>query len=120
MRPHLRDPNLALISDSKHLGSPLEEEVTMAANPNDTRIYGDSDERPPWIEEVADPTWWDLAFGSYGDGYLEWVNDRYFWDPVEPRTIADTRSLWQHRASYAYPDDTWLAATLLGRDASAA
>lgn len=67
-------------------------------------LYGDSEGRPPWIEEATDPTWWDVAFGSYGDGYLEWVNDRYFWDPDQERTVADTRSLWRHRRSYLEPD----------------
>ena len=139
----LRAPDSTLIFDSKHLGSPLEEEVEMAANPHDTRIHGDkrtsespselarmtervtfgrspSEERPPWIEEAADPTWWDVAFGSYGDGYLEWVGDHYFWDPLEPRTVADTRSLWGHRTRLAHLDEPWLAATLMGRDATAA
>jgi hypothetical protein len=62
--------------------------------------YAAGDERPPWIEEVADPTFWDVAFGSYGDGYLEWVADRYYWQPHDPRTLGDTRSLWQHRSAY--------------------
>lgn len=91
----------------------------MAANPRDTGLYGASDERPPWIEEATDPTWWDVAFGSYGDGWLEWVNDRYYWDPLDPRTIGDTRSLWKRRAQLV-DDDPWLAVTLLGHDATAA
>lgn len=62
--------------------------------------YVDSDERPPWIEEATDPTWWDLAFGSYGDGYLEWVHNRYYFDPEDLRTVADTRNLWRHRRRY--------------------
>jgi hypothetical protein len=66
----------------------------------DAPLYGESDERPPWIEEATDPTWWDLAFGSYGDGYLEWVHNRYYWVPEDPRTVADTRTLWRHRRSY--------------------
>lgn len=80
----------------------------MAATPDDTNIYAESEERPPWIEEAADPTWWDLAFGSYGDGYLEWVNDRYYWDPDDARTVADTRSLWNRRRRYAPADEPWL------------
>lgn len=71
---------------------------------DDAPLYADSDERPPWIEEATDPTWWDLAFGSYGDGYLEWVHDRYYWDTEEPRTVADTRALWHHRRRYLSPE----------------
>lgn len=63
--------------------------------------YAAGEERPPWIEEATDPTFWDLAFGSYGDGYLEWVTSRYFWDPEDVRTTADTRSLWDKRSRYA-------------------
>jgi hypothetical protein len=63
--------------------------------------YAANDERPPWLEEAADPTYWDLAFGSYGDGYLEWVASRYFWDSDDLRTTADTRTLWDKRARYA-------------------
>ena len=79
-------------------------------------VYAESSERPPWIEEATDPTWWDLAFGSYGDGYLEWVNERFFWDPLDPRTVADTRSLWQQRRRYASldPDDAILQAEWRG------
>lgn len=62
--------------------------------------YGASEERPPWIEEALDQTHWDLAFGSYGDGYLEWVNSRYYWDPLDPRSPADARSLWAKRGRY--------------------
>ncbi len=69
--------------------------------PHDTHPYAANDERPPWIEEAADPTFWDTAFGSYGDGYLEWVTSRYFWHSDEPRTLADTRDLWDKRARYA-------------------
>jgi hypothetical protein len=58
------------------------------------------EERPPWVEEAEDATWWDLAFGSYGDGYLEWVHNRYYWEPADERTVADTRSLWHHRRRY--------------------
>lgn len=61
----------------------------------------DAAERPPWIEEAADPTYWDLAFGSYGDGYLEWVASRYYWEVDDVRSTADTRSLWDKRARYA-------------------
>lgn len=67
----------------------------------DDSLYDDVGERPPWIEEAADPTWWDVAMGSYGDGYLEWVTDRYFWEPGDARTLADTRSLWRHRDEFA-------------------
>jgi hypothetical protein len=81
----------------------------MAANPHGTGIYADSDERPPWIEEATDPTRWDVAFGCYGDGWLEWVTDRYFWDPLDPRTVADTRSLWMHGAHLAHIDEPWLS-----------
>ena len=63
--------------------------------------YASGDERPPWIEEAADPTFWDVAFGSYGDGYLEWVASRYFWDHDDLRTTADTRTLWEKRRRYA-------------------
>ena len=62
---------------------------------------GGDGERPPWLENAAEPTHWDLAFGSYGDGYLEWVTSRYFWDPDDLRTTADSRSLWDKRARYA-------------------
>jgi hypothetical protein len=41
-----------------------------------------------------------MAFGSYGDGYLEWVNTRYFWDVSDLRTTADTRTLWDKRGRY--------------------
>ena len=57
-------------------------------------------ERPPWIEDATDPTFWDQAFGSYGDGYLEWVTSRYYWDVDDLRTTADTRSLWDKRTRY--------------------
>lgn len=61
----------------------------------------DEAERPPWIEEAADPTYWDLAFGSYGDGYLEWVTSHYYWDADDMRSTADTRTLWDKRTQYA-------------------
>jgi hypothetical protein len=67
--------------------------------------YSAGDERPPWIEEAIDPTYWDLAFGSYGDGYFEWVNTHYFWDANDPRTVADSRTLWNKRSRYALPPD---------------
>jgi hypothetical protein len=37
----------------------------------------------------------------YGDAYLEWVTSRYYWDLDDPRTIVDTRDLWDKRARYA-------------------
>jgi hypothetical protein len=60
-----------------------------------------ADADPPWspADSAGDP-----AFGSYGDGYLEWVADRYYWDPHEERTIADTRSLWSKRHRLVDPD----------------
>lgn len=75
-----------------------------AAEAHEPATYGTSGERPPWIEEAADPTFWDVAFGSYGDGYLEWVTSRYFWDVGDERTVDDTRTLWTRRAAYADPD----------------
>ncbi len=74
------------------------------AHSHDARPYAAGDEQPPWLEEATDPTFWDLAFGSYGDGYLEWVTSRYYWDPDELRTTSDTRSLWDKRAWYAAAD----------------
>lgn len=62
--------------------------------------YHNNEERPPWVEEATDPTFWDRAFGSYGDGYLEWVSNRYFWDMTDLRTIVDTRDLWDKRDRY--------------------
>lgn len=64
------------------------------------QAQSDLRERPPWIEEAADPSFWDLAFGSYGDGYLEWVTSRYYWDVEDRRSTADTRTLWDKRARY--------------------
>lgn len=81
--------------------------------------YGASDEQPPWIEEAADPTHWDVAFGSYGDGYLEWVATRYFWDPTDSRTLADTRSLWTRRNDYDDPMIVELNQSLRSDDAVA-
>lgn len=72
----------------------------MSAKPHRESPYDSSDERPPWIEEAIDPTHWDVAFGSYGDGYLEWVNTHYYWHIDGPRTTADTRTLWNHRSLY--------------------
>lgn len=88
-----------------------------ATRDDDPAIYGDAEERPPWIEEATDPTWWDVAFGSYGDGYLEWVVDHYFWDPLDPRTVADTRSLWAHRRHYAASEFAPFYAMRDGEDA---
>lgn len=79
----------------------------MSTEPHRTMPYDASDERPPWQEHAADPTYWDIAFGSYGDGYLEWVTNRYFRDVEGPRTIADTRALWDQRARYL--DDAFIA-----------
>ena len=75
----------------------------MTPDPHMDAPYAAGEELPPWLEEVADPTHWDLAFGSYGDGYLEWVNNRFYWDPADERTIADTRSLWTRRDDYDDP-----------------
>ncbi len=75
----------------------------MTAEPHRDQPYAAGEERPPWIEEAADPTHWDLAFGSYGDGYLEWVTNRYFWDSGDERTLADTRSLWRRRDAFDDP-----------------
>jgi hypothetical protein len=80
------------------------------------------DERPPWIEAAADPTWWDAAFGSYGAGYLDWVHNEHFWHPADERTVADTRTLWRHRGNYlgesraeaALLADPWLSAMATG------
>lgn len=72
--------------------------------PSDRDIYAASDERPPWVEEATDRMWWDVAFGSYGDGYLEWVNDRYFWSEDDPRSLTDSRNLWGHRRRYLTAD----------------
>ncbi len=73
----------------------------MGSDAHADRPYALGDERPPWIESASEPTYWDPAFGSYGDGYLEWVTSRYFWDPDDVRGVGDTRHLWQQRRDYA-------------------
>lgn len=47
-----------------------------------TALRQERHECPPWIAEAADPTFWDRAWGGYGDGYFEWVNTRYIDDPL--------------------------------------
>ena len=42
------------------------------------------------------PRWWDIVFGDF-DAYRDWVHDRQRWDPLDPRTITDTRWIWSQR-----------------------
>jgi len=53
---------------------------------------------PPWEDLAAAD--WDHLFGSYADGYVEWVKRRYWWDPEDPSVLVDTSGFWDD------PDDT--------------